>query len=78
MYGSDRQYSAYIDSGDWKCSQSSTGAHHWVGNNIEMECKYCHKKQKVEYGNAWNTWQMTGNKQRNTTTNKNRKLQHNI
>ena len=57
MYTSNRDITSYIESGIWKCSQSPTKAHHWVGNNIEMECKYCHQKQKVEF--RVTTWEIS-------------------
>ncbi|MDD5704151.1 MAG: hypothetical protein PHU23_19125 [Dehalococcoidales bacterium] len=31
----------YIDSGSWKCSQSPSGAHHWIIEHNQMTCKHC-------------------------------------
>lgn len=40
----------YVQSGRWKCEQSPTGAHYWIGDSRMIKCKYCGKEQKiVEY-----------------------------
>jgi len=40
----------YIKSGSWKCDKSPTGAHHFIGNQFVLKCKYCGKeKQVMEY-----------------------------
>ena len=37
----------YIDSGSWKCDKSPSGAHHWIINEDQMECKYCKENRRV-------------------------------
>lgn len=35
-------YNEYVQSGCWKCSQSPTHAHHWIGDNDNVfTCRYC-------------------------------------
>ena len=38
----------YIRSGRWMCSESPTGAHHWVETSVSklFDCKYCHVNRK--------------------------------
>ena len=31
----------YVESGIWKCSDSPTGAHHWVYTSDSWVCRYC-------------------------------------
>ncbi len=31
----------YLAEGQWKCSKSPTGAHHWVVVSRSMTCKHC-------------------------------------
>jgi len=42
---------AYIKSDCWRCSNSPTGAHHWVITPIKhgkiMNCKYCRQQVKL-------------------------------
>ena len=40
-------YREYIESGRWKCSQSPTGAHYWIGSSILLQCKYCGAERKI-------------------------------
>jgi hypothetical protein len=37
----------YVDSGNWKCGKSPTGAHHWVISQSEMTCKHCTETRQV-------------------------------
>jgi len=41
----------YLESGSWKCSDSPTGAHHWIIKRIKtgkiMICKYCKNLQRL-------------------------------
>ncbi|MDO8578651.1 MAG: hypothetical protein Q7R50_05670 [Dehalococcoidales bacterium] len=37
----------YLDSGDWKCPESPTGAHWWDCNVKPSVCKICGKVNKV-------------------------------
>ena len=38
----------YVKSGKWKCSNSPTGAHHWLIKGREMSCGYCNKVRKLD------------------------------
>ena len=37
----------YIDSGNWKCVKSPTGAHHWIVSQNQMTCRHCKKSRQV-------------------------------
>jgi hypothetical protein len=37
----------FLSSERWKCSQSPSGAHHWIIHSIEMTCKYCKASKPV-------------------------------
>jgi len=38
----------YLASNGWKCEKSPTGAHFWVGDHADMECKYCEATKKTQ------------------------------
>ena len=71
MYTSDRDWKSYVNSDIWKCTQSPSKAHHWVGNGAQIQCKYCHNKQVVEYRCNWEI-----NIERQRIANKNKKLRY--
>jgi len=35
------EFRAYVESGDWRCDKSPTGAHHWIISNGTQRCVYC-------------------------------------
>lgn len=37
----------YIDSGNWKCAKSPSGAHHWIIFQSQMTCKHCTESRQV-------------------------------
>lgn len=46
----DRAHQRYLESGVWKCSLSPTGAHHWIGDEVSLTCKYCKKVTEAPVG----------------------------
>ena len=44
-----KNYENYLASDVWKCLDSPTNAHHWIGNANKMHCIYCPKEQDVEH-----------------------------
>jgi len=43
LTGLDKWYNDYLRSDRWKCSESPTGAHHWVEHHSDgiFICKWC-------------------------------------
>ncbi len=35
-----QSYGEYLIGNSWRCSKSTTGAHHWIVGN-QIVCKYC-------------------------------------
>ena len=47
-------HNKYIESGEWKCAESPTGAHHWIEVQNDKHqhtghwyCKWCHDGKKL-------------------------------
>ena len=46
-YYNQRAHDEYMQLGAWKCSQSPTGAHFWIGDCFVLKCKHCRKTKNV-------------------------------
>ena len=69
----DLAYEKYIKSGKWKCSESPTGAHHWIelrigklANKGHFLCIYCHDVRKFPI--EWNQVNPLSKKKRKLTS----------
>jgi len=52
----DRRLQRYVKGGSWRCRspdnptfdrEKGYGAHYWVGDDLWMECKYCHRRRRA-------------------------------
>ena len=69
-YPGKLDHERYLKSGSWKCEKSSTGAHYWMVDSHEMQCKHCLKRKLVDNRS---TFQMQ--REARISANKNKELQ---
>lgn len=55
--GSDNPYINYLAGRSWQCTDSPSGAHHWVYDEKDKKfhCKYCNQSKRLPL--SWAEWQ---------------------